>query len=59
MDKCKKIIKALLPFLFAISLASFSITILEKVGVPSGIWFFVIFLAVAAWVIDNKNKIFK
>ena len=55
----KKFIKALLPFIFAIALASFSLRILELIGIPENGWFFVVFVAIAALVIDNKEKIFK
>tara|TARA_B100000029_G_scaffold482628_1_gene532945 strand:- start:51 stop:242 length:192 start_codon:yes stop_codon:yes gene_type:complete len=57
--KIKKTIKALLPFIFAISLATFSMRILEIIGIPDGWWYFIIFLVVGAVVIDNKEKIFK
>ena len=55
----KKLIKALLPYIFAIALASFSMRILELIGIPESGWFFVVFCIVGALVIDNKEKIFK
>ena len=55
----KKIIKAILPFIFAISLATLSMRILEIIGIPDGWWYYIVFLAVGAVVIDNKGTIFK
>ena len=55
----KKIIKAILPFVFAISLGTFSMKMLEKMAVPDGWWYYILFCIVCAVVIDNKEKIFK
>jgi len=55
----KKLIKAILPFIFAISLATFSMEILKIIGIPDGWWYWGLFLGVGAVVIDNKEKIFK
>ena len=59
VDKFKKIGIAMIPLLFATALASLSQTILRKIGVPGGWWYFVIFIVLFAWVMKNKEKIFK
>ena len=59
MNKIKRIGIAIIPILFATALASLSQTILRKIGIPGGWWYFVIFMVLFAWVMNNKGKIFK
>ena len=59
MEKFKKVLKAMLPLLFATSLGTLSMRILEKIGVPDGWWYFVIFMVLFVCVMNNKEKIFK
>ena len=59
MNKVKTVLRAFLPLLFAVSLAFFSMRILEKIGVPDGWWYFVIFFVSFALVMQYKEKIFR